>query len=251
MSSPLSLSVVVPCFDEEGRIVESLRLLCQTLAEQAPSAWEVVVVDDHSTDRTAALVREYCDGCPQVRLVRSDAGKGKGAAVRTGVLAAVHDAVLVIDADLAGDLAAIPALCARLAVADAVLGSRLLPGAVVDPPRSMSRRCAAWVFRAAVRVITPLRVSDPQCGCKVFRREVVQTHIARVTTNGYAYEIELLLRLQAAGAVLAELPIRWHEGLDSKVRVANDGVRMLRDVWTIRRRVGSTGGPQPRPIGEE
>lgn len=224
---PMSLSVVVPCFDEELRIGASLVHLCAALARTDVVDWEVLVVDDHSTDDTARIVEAFVATEPRVVLATSQEGKGKGGAVRCGVLRARGDAVLVVDADLAGDLMVVPLMLDRLAQADAVLASRLLPGSVVEPARSMGRRGAALIFRAAVRVMTPLRVSDPQCGFKLFRREVVQAQIAVTQTNGYAYEIELLLRLERSGAVIEEVPVTWREGRDSKVRVVRDGVKML------------------------
>jgi dolichyl-phosphate beta-glucosyltransferase len=226
----MSLTVVVPCFDEETRIGATLQVLCETLGQDLTLQWEVLVVDDQSTDATAAVVRQAAANEPRVRLLATNGRKGKGAAVREGALAAIGDAVLVTDADLAGDLAALPAMMRALDDADAVLGSRLLPGAVTEPARPLPRRCAAFVFRAAVRLVTPLRVSDPQCGCKLFRRQMLQHHIELLRTDGYAYEVELLIRLQAAGATLVELPIRWREGRGSKVRVIRDGVHMLRDL---------------------
>ncbi|MEQ1700466.1 MAG: glycosyltransferase [Ilumatobacteraceae bacterium] len=234
MSSPLSLSVVVPCFDEQRRIGGSLAELCRVLDALWHADWEVVVVDDQSTDATVEVVEQFLASRPEVRLVRSVHGKGKGAAVRTGVLAAAHDAIAVVDADLAGDVTLLPEMCARLSAADAVLGSRLLRGAVVEPARTVGRRAAAWIFRGAVRLMTPLRVSDPQCGFKVFRRDAVQPQIALMATNGYGYEVELLLRLQRAGARLVEFPVTWREGSDSKVRVAVDGLQMLRELWAAR-----------------
>ena len=240
-SPPRSLSVVVPCFDEELRIGSSLVRLYDFLTEMAMPEWEVLIVDDQSTDRTVAIVETWAAMHPQVRLAPAEHGKGKGAAVRTGVRLARFDAVLVVDADLAGDLAAVPHMCERLAVADAVIGSRLLPGSVVEPARSPARRAAALVFRTAVRVLTTLRVSDPQCGFKLFRREVVQPHIAKMHTNGYAYEIELLLRLGNAGATVEEFPVTWREGRDSKVRVVRDGLGMLTEVWSARRHAGQAG----------
>lgn len=232
---PLSVSVVVPCFDEERRIGATVAALCRVLEGSGAPAWEVVVVDDHSADRTAEIVRAALPAHPHLRLLAAEVGKGKGAAVRTGALAAVHDAVLVVDADLAGDLGALPRMCELLVDADAVLGSRLLPGAVVQPPRTTQRRIAAWGFRAAVRVATPLRVSDPQCGFKLFRREPLQRHVQSLRTTGYAYEVELLVRFADAGAVLVDLPITWREGRDSKVRVMRDGTAMLAEVWRARR----------------
>ncbi|HQZ35605.1 MAG TPA: glycosyltransferase [Ilumatobacteraceae bacterium] len=233
-SPPRSLSVVVPCFDEELRIGASLAQLCDTLTEMSLPEWEVLVVDDQSTDRTAAIVESWAAMHPQVHLARAQGGKGKGAAVRTGVLLARYDAVLVVDADLAADLGVVPQMCQRLASADVVIGSRLLSGAVVEPARSLGRRTGALVFRTAVRLMTTLRVTDPQCGCKMFRRDVVQPHIAELRTNGYAYEIELLLRLTKSGAVIEEIPVTWREGRDSKVRVLSDGFSMLGELWSAR-----------------
>jgi len=240
-SLPMSLSVVVPCFDEERRIGTSLALLCATLERMGLDAWEVLVVNDASIDGTASIVETFAAAHPQVRLEVASGGKGKGAAVRTGVMLARCDAVLVVDADLAGDLGVVPQMCHRLATADAIIGSRLLPGAIVEPARSVGRRGAALIFRTAVRLMTPLRVSDPQCGFKLFRRDLVQTHIAQTQTSGYAYEIELLLRLTNAGAVIEEIPVTWREGRDSKVRVVRDGLGMLAEVWSARRRAGQAG----------
>ncbi|MDO8361942.1 MAG: glycosyltransferase [Actinomycetota bacterium] len=235
---PVSLSVVVPCYDEERRIGGSLQVLVTTLADMPVNGWEVVVVDDRSTDRTAAIVSAAAADEPRVRLVSTARGKGKGAAVRAGALAATGEAVLVIDADLAADLAVLPEMLRAVAAgdADAVLGSRLIAGAQIEPARNIGRRVAAAAFRAAVRVVTPLRVSDPQCGCKLFRGDVLREHAARLQTDGYAYEVELLLRLHAAGATIREVPVRWCEGGDSKVRVVHDGVAMFADLWRARRR---------------
>ncbi|MCY7297593.1 MAG: glycosyltransferase [Ilumatobacteraceae bacterium] len=240
-SLPMSLSVVVPCFDEERRIGTSLVQLCDVLTQMAYGDWEVLIVDDHSSDDTRRIVEAFAAAHPRVHLEVASGGKGKGAAVRTGVMLARYDAVLVVDADLAGDLGVVPQMCRRLATADAVIGSRLLPGAIVEPRRSVGRRGAALIFRTAVRLMTPLRVSDPQCGFKLFRREVVQAQIAATQTSGYAYEIELLLRLTNAGAVIEEVPVTWREGRDSKVRVVRDGIGMLAEVWSARRRAGQAG----------
>lgn len=227
---------MIPCFDEERRIGLTLATLVGQL-EGLGEPFEIVVVDDHSTDRTAAIVGEAVATDPRIRLLVTARGKGKGAAVRTGILAAHGEAVLVVDADLAGDLASLPQMLQLLTTADAVLGSRLLAEAIIEPRRTVGRRAAAFVFRSVVRVLTPLRVSDPQCGHKLFRRAVVQGPATALVTEGYAYEIELLLRLRAAGAVVVDAPITWREGHDSKVRVGRDGLSMIRDVWRVSRLV--------------
>jgi len=106
-SPPMRISVVLPCFDEERRIGTSLAVLSETLEGMGLDDWEVLVVDDASVDRTAAIVKDFAAEHQRVHLVVATGGKGKGAAVRTGVMLARCHAVLVVDADLAGDLGAV------------------------------------------------------------------------------------------------------------------------------------------------
>lgn len=231
---PVELSIVVPCFDEELRLPDTLARLDEWL-ESVPG-WEVVIVDDHSRDLTRRLATEFAATRASVHVLTSN-GKGKGAAVRTGVLGSTGEQVLVTDADLAGDLASVPAMRAKLATADAVFASRQLPGAIVEPQRPPIRRIAAWVFRRALRVLTPLRVSDPQCGFKLYRGDVAREIFGEVRLDGYAYEVEALLIAASQGRTIVEHPIHWREGPFSKVNVVRDGAAMLIDARRATRRV--------------
>jgi dolichyl-phosphate beta-glucosyltransferase len=253
------VSAVVPCFNEERRIVTTLHTLTAILDSKVPGAWEIVVVDDSSTDATNHLVQRRAAADPRVRIAVADReggrSKGKGAAVRSGLLAATYDHVLVTDADLAGAPDQVTALLDAIGDAAAAIGTRVLPGAVIDQPRPLRRRAAAAVFRAFARRAGCVTVSDPQCGFKLFRRDAVRPHAAALVTDGFAYEVELLLRMQRAGLDVVEVPIRWSEGTASNVRVLADGLRMAGDVFRARRAVATApspaapaGGDRGRPV---
>ena len=237
--------MVVPCFDEERRIGPTVARLLADLPDLVDGACEVVVVDDHCRDATVAVVHAAiaADSEVQVRVVPNGGARGKGAAVRAGVAAATGDAVLVVDADLAGDLAALPAMLAAVAMgAEAVLGTRQLPGSVIEPSRPLRRRVAAAAFRAVVRALTPVRVSDPQCGMKLYRRTTIQPLMADVRTDGYAFEVEVLARLARQGAHVVEQPVRWTDRGDGKVRVVRDGLRMVFEARRAGRHAGRGAG---------
>jgi len=230
------VSVVVPCFNEGARLAGTIDRLHRVLDECVPQRWELVVVDDSSTDDTRAVAEAAAAVDARIRVV-SPNGKGKGAAVRCGMLAASGELVLVTDADLAAGPEQLPLLLERIGDAAAAIGTRVGAGAVVDPPRPWGRRLPAAVFRGIARAVGGLHVSDPQCGFKLFRRDAVAAHVEALVTEGFAYEVELLLRLQRAGARVVEVPIRWAAGSGSGIRVVRDGLAMARDVAAIRRLV--------------
>ncbi len=238
MIGVIGVSAVIPCFNEAPRIDATIAALADVLDGIAPGSWEILVVDDTSTDTTSAVVAALAATDERIRLLPSAGGKGKGAAVRTGILAARGDRVLVTDADLAGDLDDAAAMLRRLdhGAIDAVVATRAHPGAVVQPPRSWGRRVPAAVFRFLARHVTQLDVSDPQCGLKAYRRASVTEPATALRTDGYAFEVELLLLLQRHAATIVEHPVHWSEGTSSKVRVVADGWRMFTDLVRIRRR---------------
>ena len=251
------VSAVVPCFNEASRLVTTLAALTRTLDDIVPERWEVVIVDDASTDDTLAMAQRWAAADARVRVessTRRDGpggrpghGKGKGAAVRTGLLAAAGEHVFVTDADLAGDPDQLALLLDRIGDAAAAVGTRVRHGAVVDPPRPLRRRLPAALFRAFARVVGGVRVSDPQCGFKLFRGDAVRPHAEALVTDGFAYEVELLLRLQRAGAYVVEVPIRWSEGTDSNIHVLGDGMRMAGEVIAARRAIRRSPMPTPVP----
>lgn len=232
------LTIIVPCYNEAARL-EGMIAQLTAIADNAvgADAWDLLIVDDLSTDDSAERFdRQNVD--ERVRMIRPTIGTGKGAAVRAGLLAARGRLAFVVDADLAGDPGQLPAAMAALGDVAAVVGSRVLPGAVVSPPRHLGRRIPAAIFRSVARHVVGVRVSDPQCGFKLFRLATVRPIAAALRTDGFAYELELLSRLADSGATVVELPIAWSAGTESKVRVVTDGITMGGDAVAIRWRRG-------------
>ncbi|MDB5309506.1 MAG: glycosyl transferase [Gemmataceae bacterium] len=243
------LSVVIPAFNEAGRLGAYLAEVRAYLDAAYPGDYEVLVVDDGSADDTAGLVRRAAAGWPRLRLVRHAANRGKGAAVRTGVLAAAGRRVLFADADGATPIAEERRLTAAVAAGAAVaVGSRYAPGPGVTRERNLRRAVAGAVFRWAARRLIGAGVRDTQCGFKMFEAAAGRALFATGVETGYLFDLEALVLAKRFGYPVAEVAVNWAEQPGSKVRVFRDGWRMLGGLWRLRDRVrGLPAPPTPRP----
>lgn len=237
------LSIVVPAYNEERRLPATLaRILCYL--DEQPYEGEVIVVDDGSKDRTAEIVRGLMPQYPNLRLIEND-HRGKGYAVRTGMLAAKGRAVLFCDADLAVPIEETGRLLAWLEEGyDVAIGSREGLGAkrYGEP---WYRHLMGRVFNFLVRLIAVGHFRDTQCGFKCFKGEVARDLFSNVRLYGErarpikgaattAFDVEVLFLALKRGYRVAEVPVEWHYGLQSKVNPLTDSIRMLRDVLLIR-----------------
>jgi len=207
---PVWLEIVVPARNETARLASGLEKLCAKAATLPPGV-AIIVVDSASTDDTGEIVRRWPAGPVPVRLIRCDR-PGKGAAVRTGLLATRARWVGFCDADMATDLAALDVVIARLQAGDPlVFGSRAHPGSVVDARHSAIRRLGAAAFRFVARLVVP-GVRDTQCGFKFFSGGLARAAAADLTTVGFAFDIELISRCQRlTPAPVVEIPIIWRD----------------------------------------
>jgi len=238
MEAPaLQLSIVIPAYNEGHRVGATLDAVAAFLAERG-IAGEVVVVDDGSDDDTAEVVARYAESHPQVRLLRNERNRGKGYSVRKGVLASRGSVVLFCDADGSAPIGEAPKLLALLEAGDAdvVVGSRALPGSDLVRPQPWPRRLMGWVFRNLVRLVVMRGFRDTQCGFKAFRREVAQEVFPRQTLDGFAFDVEILFVARRLGYRVIEVPVRWLDSGDTRVRPARDSLRMLLDLFRIRLR---------------
>ena len=217
------------------------RYLDEVLAylDHRGETYEVIVVDDGSTDDTASLVREAARRRPQVSAVRLPYNQGKGAAVRRGMLAARGERRLFADADGATPIGELPRLEAALAAgADIVIGSRAIADASVRVVAQPHRVAAGRVLNWMVGRLGLAGVTDSQCGFKAFRGPVADDLFARVRTVGFGFDVELLLLAQAAGYRIVEVPVNWRDQAGSKVGVLSDGPRMAWQIVRARWRIG-------------
>jgi dolichyl-phosphate beta-glucosyltransferase len=231
------LSVVIPAFNEAVRLPRYLSEVLGFL-EARGKPYEVVVADDGSTDGTAAVVRGLAARYPAVRLLPLGRNRGKGAAVRAGMLAATGAARLFTDADGATPIGELTRLEPALATgADIAIGSRVL----IDPAvsvRTRSHRVAAGrVFNWLVAQLGVCGVADSQCGFKLFTAEAAETLFGALETAGFAFDVELFLRAQARGYRIGEVPVNWADQEGSKVGVLSNGPGMIVQLLRARRRV--------------
>jgi glycosyltransferase involved in cell wall biosynthesis len=231
---PITLSVVIPAYNEERRLGATLTTVAAYLASQ-PWPWEIRVVDDGSRDRTAAIVEELSARDHRI-VVQREPHRGKGGAVKAGVLAARGDYRFICDADLSMPIAELgrflpPLLCDY----DVAIGSRegVAARRVGEP---MYRHLMGRMFNLGVRWLALPGIQDSQCGFKMFTGEAVQTIFPHVTVDGWAFDVEVLTIARQRRLRIVEVPIEWHYRRESQISMLRDGFAMLRELLQIRAR---------------
>ncbi len=226
------LSVVIPAFNEEQRIADSLRAITHFLDGEA-DPYEVIVVDDGSTDSTSSIVERLQKMHRSIRLIRIEHA-GKGWAVRTGMLNAQGRLRYMCDTDLSTPIEELPRFLEEAAKGcEVALGSREAKGARrIDEP--WRRHFLGRVFNKIVQLIVSLGIDDTQCGFKLFSARAADTLFARQTLPGFGFDVEILFLARRVGLSLSEVPVTWHYKTGSKVHPLRDSLRMLRDVLKIR-----------------
>lgn len=230
-----ALSIVIPAFDESERLGPSLERVAAHLAARG-DAVEVVVVDDGSRDATAERAEEAGRRLGlRLRVLRHAPNRGKGFAVRRGMLEARGDVVLFSDADLSVPITHLERFLARIeGGADVVIGSRRLPGARIEIHQpALRERLGAWFGRLARWLVAP-GVSDFTCGFKMFRREAAQEVFALQRLDGWGFDAEIVLIALRRGFVLEEEPVEWRDDRRTRVRILRDGLRSGAELLRIR-----------------
>ncbi len=227
-----TLTVVVPAYNETPRIRETLRRIteyCRTHVRD----WEVIVVDDGSTDGTAEAATRALDGEPGLRVLRHARNLGKGQAIRTGALAARHPYVLFSDADLSTPIEELAVLAPHASSRAVVVASRGLPESTLEVRQPLYRETMGRIFNLVVRSLLVPGISDTQCGFKLFGDEVTRAVFPGLETRRFAFDVEVLARARLLGFEVVEVPVRWRNDSRSRVHPVRDSAAMLRDVFRI------------------
>jgi glycosyltransferase involved in cell wall biosynthesis len=230
-----SLSIVIPAYNEERRLPQTLRRVLDWLAKGNFRFRELIVVDDGSRDGTVRLVEEFAQTNPTLRLVRNPGNRGKGYAVRNGMLEAKGDWILYSDADLSTPIEEIEKLCraANEQNAGVAIGSRAVDRSLVEVHQPALRELSGRCFNLVMRAVTGLPFRDTQCGFKFFRADAAQKIFSRQKQEGFSFDVEDLLIAKKLGIRAVEVPVRWANVEGTKVRLSQ-GVMSFVDLVKIR-----------------
>ena len=238
----MKLVVIVPAYNEEPRLARSLDRIREYLDTQ-PYDWGVTVVDDGSTDTTAEIAKAFAQADNRFSIISYSPNKGKGAAVRTGMIEAEGDWLLLCDADLAAPIEEVEKLFA--AGKPIAIGSRPLKESNLEIRQPWWREMAGRAFNFAVQALSIRGIKDTQCGFKLFSRQAAKDIFPRCRFDGFSYDFEALMIGKKLGYEIAEVPIRWSHQEGSKVKLLRDGSRMLVDLVILRLTLNSRLDSKP------
>jgi glycosyltransferase involved in cell wall biosynthesis len=233
MSYP-QLSIVIPAYNESGRLDDALERVTSCVAQQGWDA-EVLVVDDGSKDSTAAIVQRWMVNHPRLHLIQNPGNRGKGYSVRNGLLQAAGEIVMFTDADLSAPMEEAERLIAAINDgADVAIGSRWLDRTrqTIHQPlyRQFFGRCFNWI----TRTVMGLPFKDTQCGFKAFRRSVAQVIFRLQTIERWGFDPEILFIARKLKYVIREVPVTWGHDERTRISYLKDGMKMLEDMTRIR-----------------
>jgi glycosyltransferase involved in cell wall biosynthesis len=233
-----AFSLVIPAYNEAERIGQTLHDALGYLETTSPQS-ELIVVNDGSTDATSRIVQDVFaeQSALTTRLLEHSPNRGKGAAVRQGLLAATTPIGLFSDADLSTPIEEAGKLIEPIAAGqlDVAFGSRALDRTLIGHHQPWRREQGGRVFNLIVRLATGLPYWDTQCGFKAFRLDVFRPILDRAKTDGFGFDVELLYLARKANLRMKEIPVRWNHVEGSKVSFARDSVRMLREIAALRK----------------
>ena len=228
------LSVVIPAYNEGARIIPTIQAVAYHCVRQ-PYRWEIVVVNDGSRDDTAAHIERLARTIPQMRVLHHVRNRGKGAAIRTGLLEARGEAVLFCDADGATPIEELSKLLVSLGSGAAMsVGSRRVPGAQVVFKQPGLRRFMSNFYPRICRILLRLGVADVTCGFKLLSQEAARVIAPRMRIARWSFDAEIFVIAGIHGFQVTEIPVRWTDQRKSKVRLLKDAWGSFRELFQIR-----------------
>ncbi len=240
----MDLSIVIPAYNESLRLGPTLERVVDYL-RQTGKPYEVLVVDDGSTDDTAGVASRFA--AEGVRLLRQEVNRGKGAVLKVGVLASHGKEVLLLDADLSTPIEDVEKLRPHLAAAQVVLGSRSVEQSEILKHQPFYRETMGRIFNFIVQMSGVKGLRDTQCGFKLLDGEVARRLFTELTIERFAYDVELVWLARRHGYRVVEVGVRWADSPSSKVNPVTDSLRMFRDVMALRwRDRGNRNHSRPR-----
>jgi dolichyl-phosphate beta-glucosyltransferase len=227
-------SIVIPAFNESGRIPATLESVISCIRAKAWNV-EVIVVNDGSTDATAQLVREIALKAPEIKLIENPGNRGKGYSVRSGILQAQGEIVMFTDSDLSAPIDEAERLFAAIgAGADIAIGSRWLESGRQTHRQPLYRQFFGRCFNMVCRMVMNLPFADTQCGFKAFTRTAAQTVFQLQTIERWGFDPEILFIALKRGFKIKEVPVSWAHDERTRMSYLKDGLQMLKELAIVR-----------------
>lgn len=233
MSQP-NLAVIIPAYNEDQRILPTLERVRDYLSGQTYT-WSVTLISDGSSDKTVEIGQNFAAQNPRFHVIDYKPNRGKGYAVRKGMLEVEGDLILFSDADLAAPIEEVEKLLVHMkAGADVAIGSRPLKESSLEVRQPLYREYLGRAFNFAVQTMAIRGIKDTQCGFKLFTQKAARDIFSRCKLDGFSFDFEALMVARDLGYRIDEVPIRWRHQEGSKVVLMRDGPRMLRDLVKLR-----------------
>jgi len=230
----MRLSIIIPAYNEENRIGNSLKLILRYLSKQDYN-FEIIVVDDGSSDRTIEKVKEI-DSSGKIKILKNEINKGKGYSIKKGMLEAMGEYQLFSDADLSTPIEELEKFWKYLNEGyDIVIGSRALKDSILEVRQPFYREFMGRAFNFIVRFILGFKIKDTQCGFKIFKKEVAKHIFSIQKIKGWSFDVEILYIASKLDYKIKEVPVRWINSPSSKVNPLKDALRMFFDVSRLKR----------------
>jgi glycosyltransferase involved in cell wall biosynthesis len=233
-SEPIHYSVVIPAYNESGRIPNTLESVVRCIRAHGWAA-EVLVVNDGSRDNTAEIVRRFAQQAPEVRLLENPGNRGKGYSVRHGMMEAQGDVVMFTDSDLSAPIEEAERLFAAIEEgADIAIGSRWMESGRQTHRQPLYRQFFGRCFNLVTRMVMNLPFADTQCGFKAFKRDAAQTVFQLQTIERWGFDPEILFIAIKRGFKVVEVPVSWAHDERTRMSYLKDGMKMLEELAIIR-----------------
>lgn len=231
----IELSIIIPAYNEERRIHTVLQSI-QNYMESQIIDFEVIVVDDGSQDDTTAVVATFRNTFKHLVIISDQTNRGKGYAVRQGMLRARGAYRMFVDADDATHFSDLERFWPELQAGyDIIIGSRYLPASKIHIKQPWLRRMLGRCANMLIQVMAVWGIRDTQCGFKIFRAQSAENIFSRALINGWGFDFEVLAIGQRLGYTIKEVPVSWHHRDDSRVRPLKSAFKTLAELWRIKR----------------
>lgn len=234
----MKLSVIIPAYNEQKRLPSTLKDAHAWLMEHLAGDFEVLVIDDGSSDDTCKSVRQLMNKMPELSLIEQIKNQGKGAAVRRGMLAAKGDIHVFMDADHSTHIREIERVFASFETQsekEVIIASRQHPDSDISQHQSWLREHMGKSFNLLMRLATGIDMPDTQCGFKAFTSKASQQIFSAQKLDGFSFDVEVLFLAARMGYHVTEIPVEWVNEPNSKVRMLIDPLKMFVDILRIRR----------------